>query len=165
MWARSNTIGRVTDRYETTTDLTTQYSDTALRLQTQQDKLARLQELMGKAETVSDLLEIETAIADTQYEIDSLQSSLLSIDRRVSYTTVSVYLQEQTAGDSAAAEDLTIGERLVSGLKASLQWLGGFFENMLVFLTAAAPVLLALILIYIVYRVVRKRRKHNQQSQ
>ncbi|MBN1778291.1 MAG: DUF4349 domain-containing protein [Clostridiales bacterium] len=157
-------IGRTTDRYETATDKTTQYADTQLRLQTQLDKMTRLQELLLKAESVEDLLDIESEIADTQYEIDSLQSSLNYIDRQVDYATVSVYLQEQTPSDTAAAEDITIGERLVNGLKASLEWLGGFFENMLVFLIAAAPVLIPLIIAYIVYRIVRKRRKAKKQS-
>ncbi|MFH1881070.1 MAG: DUF4349 domain-containing protein, partial [Bacillota bacterium] len=157
-------IGRTTDRYETATDMTTQYTDTALRLKTQQDKMTRLQELLLKADTVEDLLAIESEIANTQYEIDWMQSSLMGIDRQVEYASVSVYLQEQTPVDTAAAQDLTIGERLLSGLEASLKWLGGFFENMLVFLVAAAPVLIPLIVIYIVARVVVKRRKSNKQS-
>ncbi len=156
-------IGRTTDRYETASDMTTQYTDTALRLQTQQDKMTRLQELLLKAETVEDLLAIETEIANTQYEIDWLQSSLLGIDRQVEYATVSVYLQEQTPVDTAAAQDLTIGERLLSGLKASLAWLGRFFENMLVFLVAAAPVLIPLTILYIAARIVVKHRKSNKQ--
>jgi hypothetical protein len=157
-------VGRITDRYETAADKTIQYADTQLRLQTQLDKMTRLQELLLQAESVEDLLYIESEIANTQYEIDSLQTSLNSIDRQVDYATVSVYLQEQTAGDTAAAEELTIGERLLSGLTASLEWLGGFFENMLVFLIAAAPVLVPLVAAYIVFRVVRKRRKNNKQS-
>lgn len=156
-------IGRVTDRYETADDRTVQYADTALRLATQQDKMTRLRELLLQAESVEDLLSIESEIADTQYEIDSLQTSLNFIDRQVDYATVSVTLQEQTAGDTAAAQDLTVGERLLSGLRASLDWLAGFFENMLVFLTAAAPVLIPLILGYGIYRLARKRRKTNKQ--
>lgn len=156
-------IGRTTNRYETATDMTAQYTDTQLRFETQQDKMTRLQELLLKADTVEDLLAIESEIAETQYQLDSLQSSLLYIDRQVDYATVSVNLLEQTAGDTAAAEDLTIGERLLNGLKASLNWLGGFFENMLVFLIAAAPVLVPLILGYIIFRVVRKRHKHDNQ--
>lgn len=157
-------VGRITDRYETATDMTTQYTDTELRLQTQQDKMTRLQELMLKAETVEDLIAIESEIADTQYTIDSLQTSLRTIDRQVDYATVSVYLQEQTPADTAVAEDLTVGERLVSALQASLGWLGGFFENMFVFLIAASPVLVPLIAVYIIVRVIRKRRQSGKQS-
>ncbi len=157
-------IGRTTDRYETATDMTTQYTDTELRLKTQQDKMTRLQELMLKAETVEDLLSIESEIADTQYWIDSLQTSLRTIDRQVEYATVSVYLREQTPADTAVAEDLTVGERLFNGLKASLAWLGGFFENMLVFLIAASPVLVTLTAAYLIVRAVRKHRKSGKQS-
>lgn len=154
-------VGRITERYETTDDYTTQYSDTALRLQTQQDKMTRLQELMAQAETVEDLLQIEREIADTRYQIDSLESSLRGIDRQVDYATVSVYLEEQQPIDTAATQNLTLGERIRYGLEATFSWLGRFFTNMLVFLAAAAPVLVPLILIYLVIRVVR-RRKHTQ---
>lgn len=156
-------IGRVTERYETATDMTTQYTDTELRLKTQQDKMTRLQELLLKAETVEDLLYIESEIADTQYEIDRLGTALRGIDRQVDYATVSVYLREQTPIDTAVAEELTVGERIANGLKATLNWLGGFFENMFVFLIAAAPVLVPLIAVYIIVRVVRKHRKSDKQ--
>jgi hypothetical protein len=156
-------IGRVTERYETAADMTTQYTDTELRLTTQQDKMTRLHELLLKAETVEDLLYIESEIADTQYGIDRLESALRGIDRQVDYATVSVYLRERTPIDTAVAEELTIGERIANGLKATLNWLGGFFENMFVFLIAAAPVLVPLTAVYIIVRVVRKRRKSNKQ--
>ena len=59
-----------------------------MRLKTQQDKMTRLLELIKQATDVSDLLEIESEVADTQYEIDSLQSSLLTIDRDVDKSAV-----------------------------------------------------------------------------
>jgi hypothetical protein len=157
-------IGRITNRYETAIDMTTRYSDTQLRLTTQQNKMTRLMELLVKAETVEDLLAIENEIADTQYQIDSLESSLLSIDRQVDYATVSIYLKEQTPADTAGAQDLTIGERLLNSLKASLTWLGTFFENMLVFLVAVSPVLAAGIILLIVIRIIRKHKKSNKSS-
>ena len=157
-------IGRVTQRYETADDLTTQYADTRLRLQTQQDKLTRLEELLLQAEDVETLLLIESEIADTHYTIDSLESSLRLIDNQVDYATVSVFLAEQSPIDTAVATDLTIGERIANGLRATLAWLGGFFENMLIFLVAAAPVLLPLLAVFLIIRAVRKRRQTKKQS-
>jgi len=152
-------IGRMTNRYETTTDFTTAYSDTALRLTTQQNKMTRLTELLAKAETVEDLLAIESEIADTRYEIESLETSLRSIDRQVTYSAVSIYLREQTPADTAGARELSIGERLINSLKASLSWLGDFLENMLVFLIAASPVLVGILIILFLIRVIRKRKQ------
>ena len=68
--------GRVISRTETAEDVTESYQDTAARLATQQAKMERLQALMNDTASLSDLLELESAIADTQYTIDSLQSRL-----------------------------------------------------------------------------------------
>ncbi len=151
-------IGRVTERYETADDMTVTYTDTQLRLQTQRSKMTRLEELLLQAETVEDLLAVESEIANTQYEIDSLETSLRWVDRQVEYATVNVYLRERAPIDTAAAGDLTLGERIRSGLKATLDWFKAFFTNMLVFLAAAAPVLIPLALLYIAYQLIRRRR-------
>ena len=157
-------IGRITDRYESATDLTTQYSDTQLRLETQQSKMTRLQTLLTQAETVEDLLAIENEIADTQYQIDSLESSLRSIDRQVDYSTVYIYLREQTSADTANTVELSIGERIRGGLQASLAWLGDFFANMLVFLIAISPVLAGGFVLYLVIHILRKHKKSGKSS-
>lgn len=137
-------IGRVVSRYETSTDMSTQYADTATRLATQRAKMNRLTELMAQATDVSDLLEIESQIADTQYQIDSLESSLRTIDRDVDKSEVTVTLREQSAGDVAQATELTLWQRIGSGFDASLRELSAFAQNLLVFLAMALPVLLPL---------------------
>ncbi len=157
-------IGRITERYETADDMTVSYTDTQLRLSNQRAKMTRLQELLAQAETVEDLLAVESEIANTQYEIDSLETSLRFIDRQVEYATVSVYLRERAAIDTAAAGDLTLGERIRSGLRASVDWLQAFFTNMLVFLAAAAPVLIPLVLLYVVFRLVRRSRHSHSKK-
>jgi len=154
-------IGRITYRNETSTDMTTQYSDTSMRLKTQQDKMARLQELMKQATDVSDLLEIEGEIANTQYEIDTMQSSLLTIDRDVDKSAVSITVQEQSAGDTAKTVELSLWQRLGSGFDASIRALGLLLQNMLVFIVMILPALalIALCALLIVL-IVRARRKH-----
>lgn len=155
-------IGRVTSRYETATDMSTQYADTELRLTTQTQKMARLQQLLTQATDVSDLLEIESEIADTQYSLDSLESSLRAIDRDVAQTEVSVTLREQSAGDTAQAVELTLWQRIGGGFVASLKGISGFLQNLLVFLALALPAaaLLAVVVLLgrLVYRAFRKDR-------
>ena len=69
-----------------------------------------------------------------------------------------------SAIDTAAAGDLTLGERIRSGLRASVDWLQAFFTNMLVFLAAAAPVLVPLVLLYVVFRLVRRSRHSHSKK-
>ncbi|MDD3213500.1 MAG: DUF4349 domain-containing protein [Eubacteriales bacterium] len=154
-------IGRITSRNETATDMTTQYNDTEMRLNTQQDKMTRLRELLKKADDVSDLLEIESEIADTQYQIDRLQSSLRTIDRNVDNSSVSVTIREQSDRETAEATELTLWQRLESGFQASIQGIGQFFQNMLVFIAILLPVLVPLaVVIVVVWLIVRARRRN-----
>lgn len=153
-------IGRVTSRYETATDMTTQYSDTQMRLTTQQTKLERLNELLKQATDVSDLLEIENEIANTQYTLDQLESSLRTIDRNVERSDVSVTLQEQSAGDTAQTVELTLWQRIGSGFEASVSGLAAFGQNLLVFLAMLLPALIPLTLLAAaLWLILRARRR------
>jgi hypothetical protein len=158
-------IGRITGRYETATDRTTQYSDTQMRLTTQKDKMERLRELIAQAVDVTELLAIESEIADTQYEIDSLESSLLTIDRDVDNSQVTVTIQEQSSGDTAQTVELTLWQRLQSGFQASVEGFSRFLQNLLVFLVILLPVLVPIALVVLViWLAVRAHRRARRQA-
>lgn len=151
-------VGRMTDRSESVTDMTVQYTDNQTRLETLYAKRERLNQLMAQAQEVSDLIELETAIADTQYEIERYETSQRDIDRRVDMSAVNVTLLEESPAQSATAEDIGLGERLGAALRASLRWLGGFLRNMLVFVTMILPVAVPVAAIAaVVWLVVRRR--------
>ena len=151
-------VGRVTDRSESVTDMTVQYTDNQTRLETLYAKRERLNQLMAQAQEVSDLIELETAVADTQYEIERYETSQRDIDRRVDMSAVNVTLLEESPAQSATAEDIGLGERLGAALRASLRWLGGFLRNMLVFATMILPVAVPVAAIAaVVWLVVRRR--------
>lgn len=155
-------VGRVTNRSESTTDMTLQYADNAARLQTLRDMLTRLNELLLQAEDVSDLIEIQSAISDAQYQIDSYETTQRSIDRQVDMSAVRLTLEEETPAQSAAAGDVSLGERISAGLNASVKWLGQFFRNMLVFIVMALPVVVPVAIIAVaVWLIVRRRRAKN----
>lgn len=159
-------VGRVTDRSESVTDMTLQYTDNAARLETLRGKKARLDELLLKAEDVSDLIEIESAIADTVYQIESYERIQRDIDRRVEMSDVYVSLMEETPADSAADTEMGLGQRMAAGLRASLEGLGGFLRDMLVFVVMCLPVLIPVAVIaVVVWLVVRRRKRRKEDSE
>ncbi len=154
--------GRVTSRSETTEDMTEQYADNEVRIQTLETKMERLQTLLSQAEQVSDILEIESEIADTQYQLERYETRQLNIDRRVDMSYVYVNVTETIPQDAADDDDLTLGQRLKAALKASIEGLGRFGRNLLVFLVMALPVLvpvgIAVLVIWLVKRKAKARR-------
>lgn len=156
--------GRVTSRSESTEDKTVEYYDNETRLQTLRTKMERLNTLLSQAEQVSDILEIESEIADTQYQLDRYESKQLNINRRVDMSYVYVDVNETVAQDDADDEELTLVQRLGAALKASLEGMGRFGRNLLVFLTMALPVILPVAVVVLVIVLVRRKNRKSRQG-
>ena len=95
--AFKNQVGQLCQlRYTSTSaeDVSEYYYDTESRLITQQTKLARLQDLLSKAETMEDIITIESAISETEYMIEQLTGTLRHYDSLVGYSTVYISLNE-----------------------------------------------------------------------
>ncbi|MDO4315833.1 MAG: DUF4349 domain-containing protein [Oscillospiraceae bacterium] len=79
---------------ESQKDVSEVYYDTQGRLKTQQIKLERLQALLAKAERMEDIITIESAISETEQQIDDLSGTLQHYDALVDYATVYISIQE-----------------------------------------------------------------------
>ena len=151
-------LGRITSRSESAQDVTESYQDTAARLETQKALMARLQALITESADLSDLLELESQIADTQYQIDRLQASLNSTDRQVSYSTVNITLKEEKTVELTDTT-VSLGDRIKSAIVTGINALESFLADMLVFLVAALPFIAIVAVVVIVVKIIRKRRK------
>ena len=154
-------IGTITGMTQEMEDVSDSYYDTQTRLETQREKLKRLQALMAQAEDVSDLIEIESAIADTQYYIDRYTGTLKSYDSRVDYSTVRVTVRETKVTET---KEVSLGERILTGIGDSFQEFGWFLEDMVIFLASALPWLIALAVIGCVIALVIRRRKNRKNK-
>jgi len=150
-------VGRLTALQQDAQDVSDNYYDVQARLQTQQTKMARLQELLVAAQDVSDLIQIENSIADTQYMLDSYMAQLQNYDSRVEYSTVRVTMREI---EVLEAEEASFGERISAGLHRSLGAAIDFLRDAVIFLVAALPWLAAAaVLVLCGVWIVRIRRR------
>ena len=91
---RVGTLCHVTYQEESSDNVSTAYYDAESRLVTQQTKLERLQALLAQAENMEDIITIESAISDTELEIEQLTGTLRHYDSLVDFSTVYITLQE-----------------------------------------------------------------------
>ena len=75
-------------------DITEQYTDIETRLATLQTKHERLLALLDQAGKMEDIISLENALADCEYEIDSLTGSKRHYDDLVGFSTFYVDLEE-----------------------------------------------------------------------
>ncbi len=156
--------GRVTRKEISSENITEQYYDTRARLDNAIVKRDRLKELLNKAEDVSDLLEIENNLSETQATIDYLTGRIRSFDTRVAYSTVTITLTEETPAQSVTEKDNSFFSRLRNGLRYSFESIWAFLQNIFLFLLIALPWLAIAALIGLSVYLVLKRRKRKEHS-
>ena len=119
---------------------------------------------MASAKDVSDLIEIESAIADAQYYIDRYTGTLKSYDSKVDYSTVRVTVRETKVTET---KEVSLGERIVTGIGDSFREFGWFLEDMVIFLAATLPwiiTLAAAVIVAVLIIRVRKNRKNKKEK-
>jgi len=124
-------------------------------LRTQEQSLL---EMMEKAETVSDLLEIQAQLSDVRYHIESLQSTLTNWDRQVSYSTISLTVEE--VREYTPEAKLSFGRQLALAFSRGIRSIGEFFRDLLLWLIEALPALVILgVVVLLVVLLVRRIRR------
>ena len=157
--AAAQDMGGMSSYSESSDDVSDSYYDVQSRLDTQKAKLARLLELMESAQTTSDLIEIENAISDAQYLIDSYTGQLNGYDSRVNKSYVYVSIRELSNSEAVGEENTPLGRRIANALKASLEAAGQAAQGCAVFLVAVLPWLAAAGAVTIIVRCIRKKIK------
>ena len=110
-------------------DISESYYDTKARLETAQIKLERLQTLLKDADNMADIITIESAISDTEYQIDYLSGTLRSYDSLVDYATVCLNLNEVYRLSNTEDAPKTFGEKLSNAFSEGIKDAGELLEN------------------------------------
>lgn len=112
----------VVSRSRSSEDVTEQYTDIETRLATLQTKHERLLSLLEKADKMEDIIALENALADCEYEIDSLTGSKRRYDDLVGFSTFYINLREvQTL--TATADGIGFGAQLAQAAKTGARGL------------------------------------------
>ena len=110
-------------------DISESYYDTKARLETAQIKLERLQALLKDADNMADIITIESAISETEYQIDYLSGTLRSYDSLVDYATVCLNLNEVYRLSNTEDAPKTFGEKLSNAFSEGVEDAGELLED------------------------------------
>lgn len=138
-------LGNVPYSYTYTENVSERYYDAEARLTAYTAQEKRLIEMMDMAESVEEVIAIEEKLTELRYQIESLQSSLNSWDRRVSYSLVNLSLQEVEEYTPQTLVQPSYGEKLLAAVKYGFESVGDFFAGLLLWFVEALP---SLVLIF-----------------
>ena len=132
---QSGTLGYVVRRSESSENVSQAYYDTETRLAAQRTKQERLLALLAQADTMESIIELENALSETEYEIQSLTTDLEHYDDLIDYATVDLSLTEVLSLSQTPGETAGLGERMAAGLSASAAGLVQGVQDLLVWLS------------------------------
>lgn len=163
-------IGHVYSISENTQDVGETYYDTEARLATLTTKRDRLLALLEKAEIMEDIITLENALADVQYEIDMHTATLRKYDSLIGYSTFYIRINEvvKITEDPGAKE--TFGSRFAASLKAGFEDFGESLQDFALWLARnlIGVVIFAAIVVAVVIvvrRQILRRRTRKTQSE
>ena len=141
----AGTLGYITESSESSEDVGERYYDAETRLKTQRTKQERLLALLEQADTMEDIISLENALGDVEYQIEQLSSTLNRYDALISYSTFTIYLQEVGKVVQEVGESSTLGQRMTAGFKASCEGFVRGAQELLVWMSYNLVVLVILI--------------------
>ena len=127
---------------ESADDITLTYVATQSRVKALEVEQERLLELLGKADNMSDLLQIEARLTEVRTELEKVASQLRLYDNLVDFGTVHLNITETQV--FTVVEEETLWQRIGSGLKENWNALMEGAENLFVFLVTSLPYLIPL---------------------
>lgn len=142
-------------------DITLSYTDTEGHLNALKTEEARLLELMEKAETMSDLLDIEGRLTEVRYQLESYTSTLRLYDNQVDYATVTLRVTE--VEKYTPVEEQGFWQKITDGLSDSIVDLGQSIVDFVSWVIIDLPYLVVIALIVwlvtaLTRRSIRKRK-------
>lgn len=158
----------ITEKSETSDDITSTYIDIESRLTSLQAQETRLLELMSSAQNMDEIIAIQTQLTNVQYEIESYLSSKRNYDSMISYSTINLTLTERSNASTTTATYTfwdQAKEAAINAVDSSII----FLQNLAIGFISALPLLalLAIIifLIYFIKKIVKKKMTKKSQVQ
>jgi hypothetical protein len=152
-------IGQVTYKNITSRDVTEEFIDLETRLQNKSSYLLKYNELLKKAKTVKDILEIEEKIRSIQEEIESVQGRLNFLNNQVDFSALDLQISKKPdLNEYSRNRDKFVGRLKVSLTKG---WYGLISFTLLV-IKFWPFWIIAGGLLFILMRIRRRRKKNNK---
>lgn len=137
--------GNVTNKTETTTDVTLQYSDLESRKKSLNIEQERIFALLEKADTLEAIIALEERLSEIRYELESMESKLRLYDNQVEYSTIQLNIEEVKIYTPTAPE--TVGQRIRKEFTNNLENTKTFCVNLFVGIISLSPIWIPLFVI------------------
>lgn len=160
-------IGNVTDRSDSVEDITLKYVDTESRKEALVIEQERLLALLERAESIEDIITIESRLSEVRYQLESIESKLRTYDNQVDYSTVYMYIDE--VKELTPVEEKSTLQRMGEGFAGSLRSIGRDIVEFAVWFVVHIPYIViwvvVITIIVLALRAFKRRTKRIKERE
>lgn len=154
-------LGNVTSKRESVEDITLKYVDVASHKEALAIEQERLMELLEMAESMEDIITIESRLSEVRYELQSYESTLRTYDNKVNYSTVNMDIFE-VERETKIIEERNFFEEIQYRLGNNFYDIGQSLREFAIWFISSLPYLVIwaggiLVAFVVIRRILRKR--------
>lgn len=153
----------IKDKRIDSTDITEQYVDNDARLKNMKAQEAQMLEVYKKANTVEDILKVQSQLTEIRGNIESLEAKKKLWDRQVQYTTIKISIDKKqviSSGRVIIISGNDFAKSVSKGFINSVLYFVLAIEHIFIFLISNI-ILLAIIagVLFVIYKKYKKLKK------
>lgn len=150
----------ILNKSESKQDITDNYNDTKIRIETLKEEEKRLKELFDKAKTVDELVKVENRMQEVRYEIQSLETKIKNLDNKIDFSTFNINLTEVVLF-TEASDKVPNQDDLIYRFKVNLEKCKLFIIGIGIYIFTHLPaislcLLTLLIVLFIIHIIIKK---------
>lgn len=148
----------VTSKELSSTDVSLNYYDNVTKKTTLETEQARLLVLLEKAESISDIMQINKRLSEIESQLKQIEGKLNNYDSLIEYSQVTVSIRTPYE-----IQKDTFGAKLSRSFKNGLN----FAENLFIFVLTALPFVIVIggIVVLIIFLVKKNKRKNGTPNE
>lgn len=147
-------------------DITQEYYDIKIRLETKKEALNSYYKMLKQAKTIQEALEVQRYIADLTSEIESMEGMLKYYDSKVDLSSIHLSIRQQVKIHAGAEDDfewdsLSFSDFITlikNGFLSVVNFLWSLLLWLIIIIAAISPLLLVAGIVFFIIR--RYRKKH-----
>ncbi|MCR5558000.1 MAG: DUF4349 domain-containing protein [Butyrivibrio sp.] len=144
----------ITNKSTSVEDVTLNYVDIESKKNALTSEEKRLLEILESAETVEDIITVESRLSEVRYEIESIESQLRTYDNKINYSTV--YLSIDEVSKFTETQEKGPVQRMREGFVNSIaEVIAAVVEGFVWFVIHLPQIILILVAIVIVILIIR----------
>ena len=155
--------GKVISRSVNVENISQTYSDTKTQIEALEIEETRLLEMMEKADTIEDMIAVESRLTEVQTDLNFYKTNLRGMDTDVAWSTISLSLEEVKKYSPTVVEQ-TFGEKVQEAFSDAWSAFRGFVQGLILVLIRLLPFLLLILAIFLAVWFILKKTAPRREA-